>query len=210
MHDHRRRTKRPAAAETSFEQQLASARHGCPEALGQLLQGCQRYLLMAAGRALESSLRPKEGASDLVQQTFVVAQRDFESFRGSTLGELLAWLNTILERRLSRQVRRYKKTAKRTVRREVPLEAGAHPDHLEIVDELPAPAENVVTADEQRRVRLAIEQLPDDFKRVLLLRTWQRLPFAEVGREMGRSAGAAQKLWLRAIERLQAALRTIE
>jgi hypothetical protein len=42
------------------------------------------------------------------------------------------------------------------------------------------------------------------------LRTWQRLPFAEIGRQMGRSAGAAEKLWLRAVERLQAVLRNIE
>jgi RNA polymerase sigma-70 factor (ECF subfamily) len=199
-----------ASRPAGFEGQLAAAREGNPDALGRLLQGCRRYLLLAAGRALESSLRPKEGASDLVQQTFVVAQRDFQTFRGNTLGELLAWLNRILEHQLSKQVRYYKQTSKRNVRREVPLDAGDHPDNLGIVDGRPAPGEHVASADEQRRVRAAIEQLPDDYKQVLVLRTWQRLPFAEIGQRMGRSAGAAEKLWLRAVERLQAALRNVE
>jgi RNA polymerase sigma-70 factor (ECF subfamily) len=200
---------RPSPREADFERQLASAKAGEPAALGRLLQGCRRYLLLAAGRALESTLRPKEGASDLVQQTFVVAQRDFESFRGTTLGELLAWLNRILEHQLANQLRYYKQTSKRNVRREVPLDAGDHPDNLGLVDGRPAPAEHVASADEQRRVRAAIERLPDDYKQVLVLRTWQRLPFAEIGKRMGRSAGAAEKLWLRAVERLQTALRNV-
>lgn len=200
------RRQGPAA---DFERQLESARDGCPEALGQLLQGCQRYLLLTASRALESSLRAKDGASDLVQQTFVVANRDFQSFRGTTLGELLSWLNRILERRLANQIRHFKRTSKRAVRREIPLEVGDHGEVLGIVDQRPAPWENATSLDEQRRVRLAIEQLPDDYQRVLAMRTWQRLPFAEIGRQMERSTGAVEKLWLRAVERLQAVLRTV-
>jgi RNA polymerase sigma-70 factor (ECF subfamily) len=202
-----RKRQRPSTAD--FERQLAAARGGDAEALGRLLAGCHRYLLLAAGRALETSLRPKEGASDLVQQTFVLAQRDFQSFRGTTLGELLAWLNRILERQLANQVRYYKLAQKRSVRREVELDTGDHADNLGIVDHRPTPSDNVASAEEQRRVRRAIEQLPDDYRRVLELRTWQRLSFAEIGHQMGRSAGAAQKLWLRAVEQLQVMLRDV-
>jgi RNA polymerase sigma-70 factor, ECF subfamily len=202
----RRWQRQPA----DFDEQLTSARDGCPESLGNLLQGCRRYLLLTASRALESSLRPKEGASDLVQQTFVVAQRDFQSFRGTTLGELLGWLNRILERQLANNIRHYKQTSKRALRREISLDAGDHADNLGIVDGQPVPADRAASADEQRRVHQAIEHLPDDYQQVLTLRTWQRLPFAEIGQRMGRSAGAVQKLWMRAVERLQDELRTLE
>jgi RNA polymerase sigma-70 factor (ECF subfamily) len=202
----RHKPSRPAG----FEGQLVSARDGCPEALGQLLQGCRRYLLLSAARALESTLRPKEGASDLVQQTFVVAQRDFQSFRGTTLGELLAWLNRILRRQLANHVRYYKHSEKRALRREVPLDTGAGADNLGIVDGQTAPPDRAAALDEQRRVHRAIEKLSDEYRQVLHLRTWQRLPFADIGRQMGRSAGAAQKLWMRAVERLQDLLRTVE
>jgi RNA polymerase sigma-70 factor (ECF subfamily) len=202
--------RRQTSGEAGFEPQLARARDGCPEALGRLLQGCHRYLLLTAGRALESSLRPKEGASDLVQQTFVLAQRDFASFRGKTLGELLAWLNRILDRQLANQVRHYKLTGKRAVRRELSLDTGDHADNLGIADNLPSPGDNAALIDEQRRVRRAVAQLADDYRQVLELRTWQRLTFVEIGRQMGRSAGAAQKLWLRAVEQLQDVLRDVK
>lgn len=72
-----------------------------------------------------------------------------------------------------------------------------------LVNEQPTPADDFVQADEERRVRLAIERLPPDYQEVVRLRTWERLAFAEVGRLMQRSAGAAEKLWLRAVERLE-------
>lgn len=203
-----RRQKSTTKPDEHFERQLAKARDGCPDAMGALLQGCRRYLLLAASRALESSLRPKQGASDLVQQTFIVAQRDLQSFRGTTLGELLAWLHRILERQLANQVRYYKQS-KRNVRREFSLDAGDHVDHLGVFDGQPAPADNVVLADEQRRVRLALARLSDDYRRVLQLRSWQRLAFSDIGRHMDRSAGAAQRLWLRAVERLEVELRSV-
>jgi RNA polymerase sigma-70 factor (ECF subfamily) len=196
--------------EVDFQRQLAAARAGCPEALGQLLQGCRRYLLLSAGRALDSTLRPKEGVSDLVQQTFVVAHRHFQSFRGTSLGELLSWLNRILEHRLANQVRRYKLTSKRTVRREVELNAGGHTDRLGLVDQRLGPSDDAALGDERQRVQRAMERLSDVYRQVLMLRAWQRLPFAEIARQMHRSPAAVEKLWARAVERLEVELRTVK
>ncbi len=198
------RTKSGRGNEAEFARQLAAARAGSAEALGMLLQGCRRYLLMTAGRALESTMRPREGASDLVQRTFLVAQQGFQEFRGGTLGELLGWLNRILERQLANQVRYHKRASKRSLRRERPLDG--EPENQGLVDRQPLPSERASTLDEQRRVHAALVQLPQDYQRVLELRTWQRLTFAEAGERMDRSAGAAQKLWVRAIAALQAVL----
>lgn len=192
--------------EQDFAQLLERARDGSDEALGTLLQSCRRYLLAYANRALDSTLRPKGGASDLVQEAFILAQRDFLSFDGSTLGELLAWLHRIVEHQLHNQVRYYRQTLKRSVGRETSLDAGEHI----ILDCGASPSEEVAQDDEQRRLRIAVERLPDDYRRVLVLRTWQRLPLAEVAQRMGRSANAVGKLWIRAVERLEAELRTVE
>jgi RNA polymerase sigma-70 factor (ECF subfamily) len=195
--------------DAQFERTLAAARAGDAEALGTLLEGCRRYLLFTASRALESTLRPKEGASDLVQRTFLVAHEDFQSFRGTTLGELLAWLHRILERQLAGQVRRYKQTAKRDLHREVPLDSVERADMLGLRDGRPAPLDNAVVADEQRRVTLALERMSHANQQVLRLRTWEGLPFAEIGRQLDISAGAAEMLWSRAVERLHALLNTV-
>ena len=205
----RRQTDSSGPRDLLFEQQLTRARAGCEDALGCLLQGCRRYLLMVATKTLESTLRPKVAASDLVQESFVIAQRDFQAFEGTTIGELLSWLHRILDHRLSHHVRHYKRTAKRALQREVPLDADRHDAGLALADGGTNPRDAASLADEQRRVRLAIEQLPEDYRRVLELRTWQRLPFAEIGQQFGRTGGAVEKLWLRAVERLEVELRSI-
>jgi len=200
-------TSRTVSAEASFKQQLAAARAGCTDTLGQLLEGCRHFLLMAANRGVGSTLRPKEGASDLVQDTFVLAHRDFQVFEGNSLGELLGWLNRILERQLLAQARYYRDAEKRAVHREAPQDAAAQPDVFRLADPQATPDEQAARAEEQHQVRLAIERLPADYQQALHLRNWQRLTFAEIGARLGRSPGAAEKLWTRAVERLQSELK---
>src|SRR5436190_19888330 len=89
------------------------ARAGSDEALGQLLEGFRPFLLQMAEEDIGSGLRPKAGASDLVQQSFLEAQRDFKSFRGMSREEALAWLRHILQNNLLDLARRYNATDKR-------------------------------------------------------------------------------------------------
>src|ERR1700678_474199 len=68
---------------------------------GQMLNGCRQYLLMIANEVIGPDLQAKLGASDLVQDTFVEAQRHLGVFRGKTDVEMRAWLRKILECRLA-------------------------------------------------------------------------------------------------------------
>ena len=52
----------------------------------------------------------------------------------------------------------------------------------------------------------ALQQLPQDYREVIVLRQLEELPFAEVARHMQRSAEAARKLWIRALAALRRAL----
>src|SRR5437868_8309376 len=101
-------------------QWLPEARAGSREALGQVLEACRGYLLLIARQELEPALQAKGGPSDLVQQTFLEAQRDFESFRGTTPSALLAWMQQLLLNNLGNLRRDYGRD-KRLVRREVRL-----------------------------------------------------------------------------------------
>ena len=69
-------------------QWLEAARAGSKEALGEALEACRNYLLMVANRQLDPQLRVKGGASDLVQETFLEAQRDFGRFQGTSDAEV--------------------------------------------------------------------------------------------------------------------------
>jgi RNA polymerase sigma-70 factor, ECF subfamily len=49
----------------------------------------------------------------------------------------------------------------------------------------------------------ALEQLPEDYQTVILLRHRDKLSFAEIGERTSRSADAARMCWTRAVKRLQ-------
>ncbi len=191
--------------ETDLLSALAAARAGSKEALGRLLEHYRNYLLFIAEEKLNPGLRPKGGASDLVQETFLEAQRDFANFQGNTEEELLAWLRQMLYHNLANFARRYRGTGKRQLAREVSLEAAAPPRHLraELPAAAPSPSDRLIAREESRRVLDAVDRLPAEYGEVLRLRCQEECSFEEIGRRMNRSKNAAQKLWVRALERLE-------
>src|SRR5262249_46344878 len=101
---------------------LLAARAGSREALGEVLEACRAYLLLVANKEIDPQLQAKGGASDLVQETFLEAQRAFGRFQGTTADELRAWLRQLLLHNVADFGRRYRGTGKRRVEREVRLE----------------------------------------------------------------------------------------
>ncbi len=79
---------------------LARARTGDEAALGRLLERYRNYLRLVARALIGQALRVRLDASDLVQETFLKAAREFSHFLGSTEPELTAWLRQILVRTL--------------------------------------------------------------------------------------------------------------
>ncbi len=184
---------------------LPAARAGSREALGEALELCRGYLLRVANQGLDADLRAKGGASDLVQQTFLEAQRDFPGFHGSSEQELLAWLRQMLLHNVANFSRSYRDTEKRRVGREVDLEGVQRPGggRAEIAADIPSPSTEAMAREQADKIQRVLERLPADYRLVLVLRNQERRSFAEIGQLMERSAEAARRLWSRAIERLQ-------
>jgi RNA polymerase sigma-70 factor (ECF subfamily) len=189
----------------SVDQLIDAARLGCGEALGRLLDGCRQYLLLVANQELDAALRMKTGASDLVQDTFLDAQRDFPKFQGGTEADLLGWLRQILLNNLSDARRRYCGTAKRQLSREIPLHRAKH--HRSIgptsrAADARSPSWFAMRREEAEAMRRALDRLSEDHRRVVVLRNLELRPFSEIAIRMNRSEAAARKLWTRAIEAL--------
>lgn len=177
---------------------LAAARAGSQEALGQALESCRRYLLQIARQEIDPSLQAKGGASDIVQETFLEAQRDFDHFQGQSDGELRAWLRQLLLHHLYKLARRYRDTQKRSAGRELPLEAAA------AVNGSPVTASVQAMAQEQAEViRQALGRLPEDYRQVIVWRYQEHRSFEEMAERLNRTVPAVRKLWARALERLQ-------
>jgi len=171
---------------------------------------CRSYLGVVAQAQIETWLRVKVDASDVVQQTMLEAHRDFERFAGESEKQWLAWLRGILKHNLADFVRYYHGTAKRQARREVPFRNPAASTMAHGAPEPAAggatPSQEMIRMDNELRVAAAVAELPPDYREVITLRNFQRLPFSEVAGQMNRSRPAVQMLWMRALKKLEEAL----
>lgn len=196
-------------AREGIRRYIESARAGSPEALGRLMEISRQYLLLVANEEVRGDLRAKGGASDLVQETFLEAQRDFVGFRGDNERELLAWLRQILMHNVQNFARQYRDTDKRQILREVsyatddPSSGHGNPN-VPMVDE--TPSGHAVASEERKQLERALGRLPVHYARVIELRHQEGRSFAEIGKIMNRSPEAVRKLWSRAIELLQTEL----
>lgn len=187
---------------------LQEARAGSAEALGRLFEGCRPYLLLIARRELRVSLRAKLDAADLVQETFIEAQRDFVYFRGETAQQLLGWLRGILRHNLTDVTRRFRACC-RCQAQEVRLlgpDARVACAPSALVEGRTA-CELLIAQERRRAIEIALGRLPPSYQRVFQLHYDERLSFAEIGLSLHRSPEAVRKLWGRALERLRQQLR---
>jgi RNA polymerase sigma-70 factor (ECF subfamily) len=199
------------------EQLLVGARGDAPECLGRLFQYYGNYLKLLVATSIDKKLQARCSPSDVVQETYCEAHRDFAKFRGCTEKEFLSWLKTILANNMAREVERHVLAAKRDVRREVRLDAMS--DALErsaarlgsvLADQGPSPSSNVDRHEHTVILANYLAELSPDYRTVLVLRHCEGLPFKDIAQQMGRSAGAVRMLWLRAIGEIREKLNARE
>jgi len=190
---------------SEFDQLLLQARTGCKEALGEMLESLRLVLLQAARRQVPSYLQSKCAPEDLVQDTFLEAQRSLGQFEGKTELELGAWLGCILRHTLADLVRAYRNRAKRQVAREISLDESHASAELRntLIAPGPAPANEAVRQEEGEKLNLAVSNLPRAYRQVVWLRARENLSFEEIGALIGRSGEAARKIWSRAARELR-------
>jgi RNA polymerase sigma-70 factor (ECF subfamily) len=189
----------------SVEIGIDAARSGSRDALGQILEGHRPYLSKIARSELGDDLEAKVSASDLVQETFLKAHRDFEQFDGQSASELRAWLRQILHNSLGHLARDYRRTAKRDIAREVSLredDTTAGPA-FELPDGEPTPGSNLLRAERRAALDRTLAELPEGERQSLVWRHEEECTFEEIGRRLGCSAVAARKRWLRALTRVR-------
>jgi RNA polymerase sigma-70 factor, ECF subfamily len=190
---------------------LRRARAGDEDARGRLLEAYRSYLTLLARVQLGRDLRGKVDPSDLVQEAFMEAHRDFGQFQGQTEAELLAWLRRMLATGLADQVRRYRGTRRRDPRLERQLAADLERSSQALERGLAAPdsspSARAERREEARRLAEAMERLPADYRDVLLLRHFQGLTFPEIARRLDKTLDVVKNVWLRGLARLR---RTLE
>jgi RNA polymerase sigma-70 factor (ECF subfamily) len=185
-----------------LESLLERAGAGDIAARGQLLELYRNYLRLMARSLIGQALRTRLAPSDLVQETFLKAHREFPSFAGSGEPELVAWLRRILVRTLT-DLARYHHARVRDHRRQESLEALLDRSSLAVQQALAAPASSPSASAARREQAVlladALERLPAPYREVFILRNLEHVPIEEIAARMVRSVNAVHKLWARAL-----------
>lgn len=196
-------------------QLFTAARRGSSSCLGQLLALYSNYLKLLVSAQLDSRLRARVSPSDIVQESFFEAHRDFPEFRGESIGEFVAWLRRIVVNNILRVVEQHVLAEKRDVRREVSLEEiGRRLEQstarLEsfLAGTGESPSGYAARREDELMLADTLAKLPADYRDVIVLRHIEGLPFEEVAARMDRSAGAVRMLWLRALKKMRDVLKS--
>lgn len=187
--------------ESDWATLLAKARSGDCAALGQVWQHLRNYLLTVAGQGMRGSLRSKLDASDIVQQSLLEAQQNFDTFSGDSEEEMRAWLVKLVRHNLIDCARRYCQTQHRDVSREVSLERSGR--CADLVSEQASASSILCRRESDEELQRAIDQLSGKHQRLLEMRHRQGLSYAEIGLRFNMNEISVRKLWSRTVHQLR-------
>jgi RNA polymerase sigma-70 factor (ECF subfamily) len=139
-------------------------------------------------------MRDAQDAEDVVQESYLRALRAFSSFRGEATRP---WLLTIVRNTSFTRLR----------------ENRSHRDHAEYHEELhvsggPTPEAESLHQERARTVERCVQQLPADFREVIILREMEELSYREISGITGVPPGTVMSRLSRARARLADCLRS--
>lgn len=177
--------------------------------MGELMALYGSYLALLARVQIGRQLQGKVSPSDVVQETFLRARKQFAQFRGTSEAELMAWLRRTLVSTLLRLVRHY--TAQRrnvTLERQLVDELDASSQSLAASLPSPgsSPSERAVRREQAVLLADALAQLEPHYREVIILRHLEGRQFPEIAEQVGRSLHSVRHLWTRALAQLRQSL----
>jgi RNA polymerase sigma-70 factor, ECF subfamily len=184
---------------------IAAARGGDADALGALLEQHRDRFRIIARVKLDSAVRGRIDPSDVIQQTFLAAKRDFHQFIGEASGQFEAWLNTILDHNVSNIIQFHARAQRRSVFRERRL----NNQHDRESDSEPLPGNNSSPSQHLARIELrefvvkTLDQLPTAEKEAVRMRYLDDLSLDEIATQLDRSKQAVAGLLKRGLRRLR-------
>jgi len=168
------------------------------------LERYRAYLKLLAYTQLDSFLGQQVDASDLAQQTLLVAVAKEDQFRGRSEAELLSWLSRILANNLV-DAFRYHGRAKRDLARVQPLDESIT-DSFRRVEALArscsTPSQHAARNEQLLRLPMALESLSEAQRGAIVLHHLQGLKLSETAQRMGKSESAVCGLLHRGLKRL--------
>jgi len=140
-------------------------------------------------------------AEDIVQETFLAALGSLDKFRGDS--QLYTWLRSIAFHKLNDYYRRQVKQPKAQ-------ESSPDFDAMKQLEQTGNDEPETIAVMESEEVRQsvqqALEQLPQNYQEVLVLKYLEEMPVLEISQVMGRSPKSVEGLLSRARKAMRANL----
>lgn len=151
-------------------------------------------------------------ASDVLQETFLEAERRLKQYLADPPMSPFLWLRFLVSHRLMAVHRRHLGVQMRSAKREVslhrrflaPTDSTSLSQHL--VGRLTSPSLAAVRGEMHERLRELIDSLEPLDREILSLRHYEELTNREAAQELGITEEAASKRYVRALGRLRAVL----
>jgi RNA polymerase sigma-70 factor (ECF subfamily) len=192
---------------------LVLAKSGDGMALGRLLERYHNYMGLLVRLQVGRRLRSKVDIEDLLQEIWMEIHRKIALFRGESEREFLTWVRRVIGAILANQVRHYLGTKCRDLRLERALVDELDQSSCALNGNLVAsessPSQQAVRREQAVLLADALQELPEDYREVIILRQLEGLSFPDVARRMDRTEDSVKNMWLRALARLRRMLENL-
>jgi RNA polymerase sigma-70 factor (ECF subfamily) len=158
---------------------------------------------------LDSRLRGRIDAADIVQESFVEASAHREDYFRLPSVPFFLWLRGVVSNKLLELHRHHLGAHMRDAKRERPLEAPRHRDDTtaalcaHLIGQQTSPSVAAVRAEVKTRLAEALDSMDPMDREVLALRHFEQLSNGEAAQILNIQERAAAKRYLRALERLK-------
>lgn len=191
---------------------LAQAKAGDRAAINRLLERHRTSLRKLIQLRLDRQIARRVDASDIVQDVLLEANTRLEDYLNDSRMPFHLWLRQLAQDRMIDMHRRHRGAQRRSLDRERSLSAPQFADQSgfdlmgQLADHELTPAAASIRKELETRFLLALEQLEDEDRDILLMRHFEQLGNNEVATALGLSSAAAGMRHLRALRRLRAVL----
>jgi RNA polymerase sigma-70 factor (ECF subfamily) len=202
----------PPAADGQTLVLLDRVRRGDRTAIDGLLERHRAAIRLMIDRRMDRVVQRRVDASDIVQDVLLEANRRLTDYLANPSMPFRLWLRHMARDRLIDAHRRHRVAASRSLDREVPLVTADDGDRSaadlagNLADRELTPAAAATWHELERRFAVAVEQLDEADRQIVLLRHFEHLSTAEAAEALGLSKPAAGMRYLRAMRRLRVLL----